>query len=252
MYRAYNLTCDWKDYSNNSAVALNEANQSVARKALQEFLTNGKIDGTAMQNDWFPKIKTNVFISHSHADEAEAIKLAGYLRQEYELDSFIDSCVWGYADNLLKQIDDKYCLNENGETYSYQKRNGSTSHVHMMLSTAIGKMIDAAECVIFLNTPNSITSDEVVTKTKSPWIYYELGLMRLIRKRTPPDHRPKIVVENLINKRAAAALQIDYSISLGHLTAISTDDLNKWSKAWPAHKALGGEALDVLYDLTKR
>ena len=229
MYRAFNLSgIKWEDYANDAAVSLNEANKNLVKKALKEFLDKEKIDGTKMQNDWFPEIKANVFISHSHKDQAAAIKMAGFLKSNFGLESFIDSCVWGYADDLLRLLDDKYCLNENRETYSYEKRNGSTSHVHMMLSTALGKMIDAAECVIFMNTPNSITSNDAVTKTLSPWIYYELGLMRVIQKRLPGDHRPKPILESFANKRAAAALQIEYSVPLGDLTEINADHLNEW------------------------
>ena len=55
--------------------------------------------------------------------------------------------------------------------YDYNKRNYSTSHVHMMLSTALTMMMDEAECVIFLNTPNALSTKDIVHKTESPWIF---------------------------------------------------------------------------------
>jgi hypothetical protein len=47
------------------------------------------------------------------------------------------------------------------------------------------KMIDECECIFFLNTENSITCNDVFTKTSSPWIYNELMTMQYIRKKLP-------------------------------------------------------------------
>src|SRR4051812_17008773 len=128
MYRAFNLTpCNWSKFSPDVGAKLNEANNSRVKKALQDFIENKKVDGTKMRNHWFPQLDADVFISHSHSDQIDAVKLAGYLKQTFGLTSFIDSLVWDYADDLLKQIDNEFCLNEGKETYSYEKRNGSTS-----------------------------------------------------------------------------------------------------------------------------
>lgn len=58
---------------------------------------------------------------------------------------------------MLRQIDDKYCRNKTGDTYNYDRRNYSTSHVHMMLSTALTEMMNISECIMFFNTPNSVS-----------------------------------------------------------------------------------------------
>lgn len=47
-----------------------------------------------MQVSWFPQIKADVFISHSHSDEKLAIIFAGWLYNAFGLTAFIDSCVW--------------------------------------------------------------------------------------------------------------------------------------------------------------
>ena len=156
-------------------------------KELNEFLeSDGSIDGTSMQNDWFPQIESDIFISHSHNDYEKAITLAGWLNETFKLDVFIDSCVWGSADVLLKKIDDSYCWMSDVGSYSYEKRNYSTSHVHMMLSAALTSMIDKSECLLFLNTPNTInTKDVIEQKTKSPWIYLEIQISQLVRKKIP-------------------------------------------------------------------
>lgn len=56
--------------------------------------------------------------------------------------------------DLLREIDEKYCRHSNGTSFDYDKRNYSTSHVHMMLSIALSRMIDKCESVFFLNSEN--------------------------------------------------------------------------------------------------
>jgi len=166
MYRAFNLVGHpWGPISRDLGDVIFNKNKLMVRESLESYLEGQIIDGTKLAEHWFPTIKADVFVSHSHNDEEDAVKCAGWLKSEFGLDPFIDSCVWGYADNLLKMIDDKYCRNPGGETYSYEKRNGSTSHVHMMLSGALNAMLDSTECVIFINTRNSITSSESIAKT---------------------------------------------------------------------------------------
>jgi hypothetical protein len=244
MFRAFNLTnCSWSEISADEGTTLNESHRRIVKAALQQFVANGKLDGTKMRSHWFPEIRADVFISHSHRDVTDATKLAGYLKRNFGLDSFIDSCVWGCADDLLKQIDDQYCLNAERETYSYYKRNGSTSHVHIMLSTALGTMLDAAECVIFMNTPSSITSNDAVSKTLSPWIYYELGLLNIIR----PRPAKRLRLENFA-KRAFANLPIEYSVDLGNLVVLNADTLQSWLQARRDPRDAAVHSLDLLYE----
>jgi hypothetical protein len=148
------------------------------------------IDGTSIQNSWFPEIEANVFISHSHQDRKIAQNLAAWLYESFGIISFIDSDIWGYANDLLKQIDDNFCLYQdhvhNIPLYNYEKRNFSTAHVHAMLSNALIQMIDQTECLFFLNTPNSISVENTVNdKTTSHWLYLELMVSQFIRQRIP-------------------------------------------------------------------
>jgi hypothetical protein len=249
MFRAFNLAaCNWDGTSIEEGAKSNESNRNIVEKTLMEFLNNRKIDGTKMRDHWFPTIHADVFISHSHRDKTDAEKLASFLKQKFGLSSFIDSCVWRYADDLLKQIDNQYCVNPGGETYSYEKRNGSTSHVHMMLSTALGMMLDTTECTIFMNTPQSITSDDTVSKTKSPWIYYELSQMSMIRRQKPKRKKP--LIENFAKRGALEAqFEIEYTVKLGDLTEITADDLIEWSKLWGSVSQEESHPLDFLYQI---
>lgn len=73
-----------------------KGHQSKVQLVLKKFLlSDGSIDGSRMQENWFPQIEADIFISHSHQDEGLAIALAGWLYEKFRLVSFIDSCVWG-------------------------------------------------------------------------------------------------------------------------------------------------------------
>ena len=175
-----------------------------------------------------------------------AINTAGYLSEKFGLTAFIDSCVWGNSADLLRQIDDKYCLFSDKKSYDYSRRNESTSHVHMMLATALAKMIDRTECVFFLNTPNSITAEEAVERTFSPWIFNELAMISLIRRRTPEAHRPtKKEASFAAKERMDESLLIQYEADFSALDQISHITLNKWDRIYEGW----GEALDFLYKL---
>lgn len=221
-------------------------------------LKNGNIDGTKMQANWFPQVKVDIFLSHSHNDEDMAIFLSEVFRRVFGLEVFIDSCLWGYADDLLKIIDDRFCLRPDREIYDYKKRNRSTSHVHMMLTTALTKMMDNAECVMFLNTPNSVTPEDTIKKTGSPWIYAEIAMTQLIRHRPKEDYRFRHLTESFSQKEQIdneMSLSVEYTIPTHHLISINGGTMADWVTKWPY---IGEKyspdykqcSLDVLYNLT--
>lgn len=209
------------------------------------------LDAEIIQKDWFPEINTDVFISHSHVDIDLAKNFSGWLYNQFGITSFIDSCVWGYADDLLHKIDDEYCRKEGTKNFDYKKRNYSTAHVHMMLMTALNKMIDKSECVFFLNTPNSNVGDAIKSMTLSPWIYGEIEISRLIEKKEPK--RKKLVrkysqggkIEPLNESKK---LQMKYPLDMGHFYSLSSEKLKEWGDA-DQHPL---NALDTLYMITPK
>ena len=204
------------------------------REELDEYLLDEKIlNGTQMQNNWFPSIEADVFISHSHKDVRDAITLAGALEANLGIKTFIDSCVWGYANDLLKEIDNKYCRNTGKNSYSYEMRNYSTSHVHNMLSSALSMMIDKSEVLFFLNSENSITTRDTIQKTESPWIYSEIAISSIIRKKSPAEHRSYnrqfSIIENQVRKsKIQDDLKVEYELPIDHLINIDLNIINKW------------------------
>jgi hypothetical protein len=139
MYRGFKIgTLNFPAKSYLIGQRLFNKQKAYVEKSLKSFIYgNNILDGSKIQASWFPQIDTNIFISHSHDDTDRAIAFAGWLWDNFKLTCFIDSLIWGYANDLLKEIDNDYCLNEDGTFYNYEKRNYSTSHVHMMLSTAL-------------------------------------------------------------------------------------------------------------------
>lgn len=271
MYRGFNLLLEKNSFSEGDFEAFKEegSKSSSSQKTsivetIKSFVRNdGSLDGSMMQANWFPQIEADIFISHSHKDEDLAHALAGWLKETFRLTAFIDSCVWGYANDLLKSIDNEYCYQKETNTYNYQKRNYSTSHVHMMLSVALTQMIDNTECLFFLNTPNSITPDPNSNQTESPWIYSEIAMSRLIRKKELEEYRDVALMESQRAFAEGGTLDFRYDLSTEHLTEINEAVLRIWEDSWyslssPNHeylqypKKIRVHPLDKLYELTKQ
>lgn len=246
MYRGFNLKLDesifssvreQKDYYRKEKERLD--NYNFGREFSKEIIEGlDNLNGNDIMEEWFPIEEglCHIFLSHSHKDLEFAIAIAGKLREEHKLSVFIDSLVWGNCNDLLKEIDNKYCCQSNG-LYDYDKRNYSTSHIHMMLMNSLNLMIDKSEALFFLNTPNSISvKNTIENSTNSPWIFSEIQTSRIIRKRTPERLLPKTrffsnKLENKaqsLNESMSPQLQIDYQIELSHLVELRNMEFKKW------------------------
>lgn len=256
MYRGFQLDLSQQDSRNNDFIRelnkyyqqgkkLYEENETTIESKLDYFLlSDNSLDGSKMKANWFPQIQSHIFISHSHQDEKLALCLAGWLHEHFELKSFIDSAVWGYADNLLKQIDNRYCRREDSGLYDYKKRNRSTSYIHMMLSVALAGMIDNTECLFFLNTPHSQSIDACIKGTTySPWIYSEIAMSRLMRQKTKEEYRYPL------NESFSEGPPIRLPLLMDHLTKINSNGLMKWKEEFFSSYECYEDPLDCLYNL---
>lgn len=280
MYSKYNIEISNSFYNRELNKHLEcgrkiyEKHEKMAKKSLKEFIyDNGNIDGTSMKSNWFQIEDVDIFISHSHKDLTKVKAFAGWLHDEFNLTAFIDSCVWGYCDNLLQQIDDAHCKKKDGKTYNYNLRNYTTSHVHMMLSTALTEMIDHTECIMFYNTPNSVSLiDDLQTikrekkkVTLSPWIYHELAMTSFVRIRKP-DRTISLLENALIHKAYSEKndIHIEHDVDeyLEEMISLSPDALELWKRNYAVltHRLDGDSIphikgyedvypLDVLYNL---
>jgi hypothetical protein len=258
MYRAFELELPKDVFADYRSVgeAIHSAERAKIKAYLDDFnIEDGPLDGSSIQRLWFPTVEANVFLSHSHKDEKDVVALAGFLHKELGMKPFIDSSIWGCAAELLKKIDDKHCpILPERTSYDYLKRNDSTSHVHMMLSTALGMMIDATECAIFLNTPSSISAQEAIQgTTKSPWIYAELATIIIVRRRTTKSHRAGVQKTAQLRNFSEARLEVDYLAPRASLRKITEETLCQL-KAARLRELIHQQprsALDLLYEMVR-
>ena len=250
MYRGYNLSVAenaFKDYVDDGR-PLHQGHKQAVKHELDSFTSpDGKLNASKITANWFPNIECDVFISHSHADSDLAVGFSGFLYYEFGLTSFIDSSAWGYAGDLLHILDKKYCYQPESQTYNYQLRNKSTTHVNMMLSVSLCKMIDKCECLFFLNTPHSIKANEFITgsSTESPWIYSEIAMTSVVKKERSTRRLVKAATERRMI--VEDALPVLYDVNTSHLMDLTIDDLLSWIRRNAAKK--GFEALDTLYGM---
>lgn len=214
----------------------------------KEFVKkNNTINGTEIESLFFPQIDAHIFMSHSHKNIDEVIALAGFLNKKFGLKTFIDSCLWESAKELQKTLDSEHSWTDpvKRETYSYDQVGFSSSHAHMMLSVALSKMIDRAECVFFYNTPESIFPYKTQTNTNSPWIYSEITTTQIINKKIPSRRKAEYTRlysdGGFINEN----LQLFYQLDLNHLATINAPDFNEWVTKTAI---IPEDALDLLYD----
>lgn len=262
MYSKFNYSPAIPFYNNTLNSYLTKGNeiyeehQKEVQDCLSKYITEeGIINGSDLKEHWFSVSKKDIFISHSHKDINKVKAFAGWIYETFGLEAFIDSCSWGYCDNLLRKIDDRYCYKPKSKTYDYSLRNYTTSHVHMMLSTALTEMMDETECIIFFNTPNSINMQTELEKVKdkektlSPWIYHELSMTTMLRER-------KICKNDLVLEHASQysrgdfAVEYDVSELLKGLKILTDDDLIRWNESWKKRPVkVKEDALDELYKI---
>ena len=223
---------------------------------LSSYIKSGTTDGTKLQNDWFPKINADIFISHSHKDEQLANALSGWLYSEFKLRCFVDSNMWRNMNTLLEDINDTFSNKRpdgnGGKIYDHKLCKIASTHVNMMLNIALQKMIDKTEVVILLNTVNSINKyedhlQESKLSTYSSWIYSEIICTEIIRKQPLSEYRRADKIENSFYfSENLRNLEIEYDIELSHLQKITPSDLKNWNAQWDSKYI----PLDLLYIIT--
>ena len=182
-----------------------KSKKAIFKKSIRHLIKpqDGILNGSTIKDVYFPSttldgFKYDFFISHSHNDEEAAIILAAWLETYYDCSCFIDSLVWKSADELLKEIDDRYCYKKHTKTYDYKKRNFTTSHVHAILSMALLDTIKNSKCCIFIESDESISlSNGLRKKIFSPWLYEEIRYMTLFQ---PTDSLKYFAITDSLNE----------------------------------------------------
>lgn len=239
MYRGFNLEIEGEGseyYMEVGQKIFEKQKRNIEINFEKYFITDDVLSAKLIMEDWFPIIKSHIFLSHSHNDFNLALTIAGALKEKFNIDTFIDSTIWGNSNELLRKIDDKYCYNENSSTYIYKNRNYSTTHVHLMLMSALTNMINQSECLFFLNTPKSTSiSEEIKNTTNSPWIFAELNISKVINKITPErllrfkrTYSDTLTKAEDLNESENIKFQVSYELELSHLETISEDFFVEW------------------------
>lgn len=231
-----------------------ELKEMVENNVDERQIEEDLINGVTVQEQWFPVDKVppfDVFISHSHKDVNKEIKpLASWLYSHLGLRCFIDSLFWQYADKLQNMVDKCYAQRANGH-YDYKIRNYTTSHVHTMFSMALMKMMSKTECVLFVDSDNSIKYQKAQSQTPSPWIYEEIGFAQNLQMTIPDRYLQRLIPVcesgGRIQKRTFSEKQemnIMYDVDLSQFYEISADTLcfDKRNGNW------GNKALDYLHE----
>lgn len=232
MFRAFNLDCtsfknhaifrgnfSYYKYVGDTFYSKHDAD---IKSNLNKYVCeNNHIDVDALEADWFPNVNADIFISYAHEDNDFAVALMGWFKQECNVNAFVDSCIWRHSKDLLHELDERYCKNDDKCTYKYVPHNNAAANVHLIVSNALMKMIYNTPFIIFLNTPESISTiinNDCSSVTNSPWIYSEIMFTKYLAKR----HREifaKCVQES-------NEVKFDYMLDLGHMTDITLDELN--------------------------
>ncbi len=205
--------------SNNQAHQVNEAAEKIDKLIKNAPYSN---DGIVLNHNkikeaffspFKPQLKNaQVFLSHSHADKNEALKVKGYLEEDLDAECvFIDSLFWDYKDDVLNK------LAEYAE-YDDNDISGIEDVFTLILRESLECMIKKCPYFVFLQSKNSVSLNQDLLKiTYSAWIYEELKIANTL------------IADTTIKESHIKAMRISYDITnlLGRFKPISLDSLCK-------------------------
>ncbi|WP_120841991.1 toll/interleukin-1 receptor domain-containing protein [Helicobacter pylori] len=165
---------------NNQAHQVNEAAEKIDKLIKNAPYSNDNIvlNHNEIKEAFFspfkPQLKNaQVFLSHSHADKNEALKVKGYLESETNRRVFIDSLFWDYKDDVLNKLAE----------YDYISR--IKDAFTLILRESLEDMIKKCPYFVFLQSDNSASDQGLSQITYSAWIYEELKIAHSISESRP-------------------------------------------------------------------
>lgn len=270
MFSGFNLKLDGRfaaeafegDYNKYKKIGEEHLKPDINRfnSRLKDLINRKTINGSQLQEYCFPNVEADIFISHLHKDRDLANALAGWINEKFGLKVFVDSNVWGYSDELLDEINSQYSNKRtNGRNiylYDHKSCCKASEHVNTMLCVALHKMIDKVECVILLNTDNSVQvfGEECFDSTYSPWIYSEIMCTQIVRKKPLLCYREYNELmhfdESTRLTHDDTNLVVSYLMSLKHLFPIDFGACKKWLYNFKHNSFENSYPLDSLYSFT--
>ncbi|MGL2802092.1 TIR domain protein [Helicobacter pylori] len=180
--------------SNNQVHQINEAAKKIyelikkAKHSNNDIILNHNEIKEAFFSPSKPQLKNaQVFLSHSHADKNEALKVKGYLEEDLDAECvFIDSLFWDYKDDVLNKL---------AEYAEYDDNDISVikDAFTLILRESLEYMIKKCPYFVFLKSKNSVSlNQDLLDITYSAWIYEELRIAHSISS----ESRLTIVMES--------------------------------------------------------
>jgi hypothetical protein len=186
------------------------------------LIGSGHISARKVLSTIFPAVNADIFLSHSHRDLKLATQIAIDIEKKTGKSVFIDSFAWGNSAKLLNIIDRKYCWDSDSNMYNYPKRNQSTTHIHMILTTALQSMIFNTKNFMFLQSECSISTEDFVKhseSTDSAWIHMELKFSQLLSK---------TVLKAAFESMDSRTVPIIHEAPIDHLKPIDLKTFEDW------------------------
>lgn len=209
------------------------------------------LDAEALSEKIFPEGDYDVFLSHSHADQRNAIDLALALGKR-GLKVFVDSTVWGFFGDLVSKIiaQTRPTVGESRDGHIHRIH----ADVHMMLAGALHRTIARAETFIFVRSEKSIPlvfNDKA--RTFSPWLYSELQFSFQVEHVTPKrilERDGGVLLDSTKGFESYGLESMQHITAFrafnDHLPQIAGDLLRDWLVNQPTGTQ-GGVTLDKLY-----
>ncbi|WRA05869.1 toll/interleukin-1 receptor domain-containing protein [Helicobacter pylori] len=168
--------------SNNQAHQVNEAAEKIdkliqnAKHSNDDIVLKRNEIKEAFFSPFKPQLKNaQVFLSHSHADKNEALKVKGYLEEYLDAECvFIDSLFWDYKDDVLNKL------------AKYDDISRIKDAFTLILRESLQDMIEKCPYFVFLQSKNSVSLNQGLSQiTYSAWIYEELKIAHSISESRP-------------------------------------------------------------------
>ncbi len=154
-----------------------------------------------------PQLKNaQVFLSHSHADKNEALKVKGYLEEYLDAECvFIDSLFWDYKDDVLNKLAEYDDISKIEDAFT------------LILRESLECMIKKCPYFVFLQSKNSVSNQGLSQITYSAWIYEELKIAN------------GLIADTTLQESCIKAMRISYDVTnlLRRFKPISLDSLCK-------------------------
>lgn len=209
------------------------------------------LDAEALSEKIFPEGDYDVFLSHSHADQRNAVDLALSLGKR-GLKVFVDSTVWGFFGDLVARIIAQTWPSEGESKDDHIHR--IHADVHMMLAGALHRTIARAETFIFVRSEKSIPlvfNDKA--RTFSPWLYSELQFSFQVEHVTPKrilERDGGVLLDSTKGFESYGLESMQHITAFrafnDHLPQIAGNALRDWLVTQPTGTQ-GGVTLDKLY-----